>query len=83
VKQGISPNLRHLENALHQYGPWQDSTNLSVDLEWLQDALNKKIEGIDWKEAAVDVERFLSISEQKSLSLWSERFFKKRVSELC
>jgi len=82
VKQKISPNLQHLENALHQYGPWQGNDKLSVDLEWLQDALNAEIEGIDWQQASDDVERFLSVIEQKSLSLWSERFFKKRVGEL-
>ncbi len=82
VKQKISPNLPHLKNALYQYGPWQGDEGLSVDLEWLQGALNVEIERINWEEAAADVERFLSVSEQKSLSLWSERFFKKRVSEL-
>lgn len=83
IKQGVSPNLPHLKNALYQYGPWQNSDDLSVDKEWLQGTLNKKIESIDWKEAADDVERFMNVSEQKSLSLWSERFFKKRVSELA
>jgi predicted nucleotidyltransferase component of viral defense system len=82
VKQGISPNLGHLENALYQHGPWEGDDDLSIDLEWLQDVLNAKVEGIDWEDAKDDVERFLNVSEQKSLSLWSERFFKKRVSEL-
>ncbi len=82
VKQKISPNLKHLENALYQYGPWKGQSELSVDLEWLKCALNKVIEGIDWQQAADDVERFLSIPEQKSLSLWDERFFKHRVEKL-
>ena len=67
---------------MYQYGPWQGDDDLAVDAEWLRGALNTKIEEIDWAEAAADVERFLSIAEQKSLSLWSERFFKKRVGEL-
>ncbi|MEH6550107.1 MAG: nucleotidyl transferase AbiEii/AbiGii toxin family protein [Pseudomonadales bacterium] len=83
IKQGVSPNLPHLQNALYQYGPWQSSDDLAVDKKWLQDALNKKIESINWQEAAADVERFMKPIEQKSLSLWSERFFKKRVSELA
>jgi predicted nucleotidyltransferase component of viral defense system len=82
VKQKISPNLKHLENALYQYGPWQGDDDLLVDLEWLKNVLNDKIESIDWQQARGDVERFLSVIEQKSLSLWSERFFKSRVGEL-
>ena len=49
--------------------------DLSVDLVWLQQVLNNEIESIDWKQAAIDVERFLNIPEQKSLTLWSEHFF--------
>lgn len=82
VKQKVSPNLKHLENALYQYGPWQGDKDLSVDLQWLKKTLNNKIEGIDWQQAASDVERFLSVMERKSLSLWSERFFKSRVGDL-
>jgi len=82
VKQGVAVNLLHLENALYQYGPWKGDDNLSVDLAWLQQVLSNKIEGIDWKQAVSDVERFLNTAEQKSLSLWSERFFKQRVTEL-
>ena len=82
VKQGVAVNLLHLENALYQYGPWKGDDNLSVDLAWLQQVLSNKIEGIDWKQAVNDVERFLNTAEQKSLSLWSERFFKQRVTEL-
>jgi len=48
----------------------------------LQQVLNNEIEKIDWKQAAIDVERFLNVAEQKSLTLWSERFFKQRVTEL-
>jgi Nucleotidyl transferase AbiEii toxin, Type IV TA system len=82
VKQGVSVNVLHLENALYQYGPWKDDNDISIDLTWLQQVLNNEIEGIDWKLAASDVERFLNAAEQKSLSLWSEHFFKQRVNEL-
>ena len=82
VKQGVSANLLHLENALYQHGPWKNDDDLSVDLVWLQQVLSNEIESIDWKQAAIDVERFLNVAEQKSLTLWSERFFKQRVNEL-
>ena len=80
VRQGVSPNLPHLRNALIQYGPWQGQVDLGVDLLWLQEVLQQKIGEIDWREAAADVERFLPTSEQKSLVLWSERFFTQKVS---
>lgn len=83
VKQRTRINLTHLQNALYQHGSWKGDKNLSVDLPWLQQVLNHEIEGIDWMQAANDVERFLNAAEQKSLSLWSERFFKQRVSELA
>jgi len=71
VKRIVSPNLPHLKNALIQFGPWQGDG-----------ALIQKIETIDWGEAQDDVQRFLGAAEQKSLSLWSERFFKERVNQL-
>jgi predicted nucleotidyltransferase component of viral defense system len=80
VRQGVSPNLPHLRNALIQFGPWQAGGDLEVNLSWLQEVLQQKISEIDWYEAAADVERFLPASEQKSLALWSERFFAQKVS---
>lgn len=80
VRQGVSPNLAHLRNALIQFGPWQGRGDLDVNLTWLQQVLQQKIAEIDWREAAADVERFLPASELKSLALWSERFFTQKVS---
>jgi predicted nucleotidyltransferase component of viral defense system len=83
VRQRVSPNLPHLRNALLQYGPWQGQVDLAVDLGWLKTALGDKIESVDWREAARDVERFLKPAEQKSLELWSERFFSDKLSKLA
>ena len=80
VRQGVSPNLPHLRNALIQFGPWQGRGDLKVNLPWLQEVLQQKIGEINWHEAAADVERFLPANEQKSLALWSERFFIQKVS---
>ena len=82
IRQGISPNLKHLQNALIQYGPWQGQANLMVDLTWLKITLQEKIDGIDWKLAGDDVERFLNATEQKSLNLWSEHFFSQKLLKL-
>lgn len=82
IKQSVSANLKHLQNALIQYGPWQGQENLMVDLAWLKITLQEKIDGIDWKLARDDVERFLNATEQKSLNLWSERFFSQKLLKL-
>ena len=82
VRQGVSPNLPHLKEALMQYGHWQDQEALAVDKVWLHDALQNKIESINWKDAAEDVRRFLKPAEQKSLNLWGERFFSNKLQQM-
>ena len=81
VSQGVTPNLVLLKNALEQFGPWQGEV-LKPDREWLAKTLGGKIASIDWKQAADDVGRFLKLLEQKSLSLWSERFFNSKLEKL-
>ena len=81
IAQGVTPNLLLLQNALIQYGPWKDQ-ELNVDREWLVKALGEKISAIDWKDAAEDVERFLKPVEQKSLKLWSEKFYMNKINKL-
>lgn len=74
VGKKVSPNLALLENALEQYGPWAGKAP-GVDGEWLRNALREKIEEIDWREAAADVERFLRPMERVGLEVWGEKFF--------
>ena len=82
IKQSVSANLKHLQNALIQYGPWQGQENLMVDLAWLKIILQEKIDDIDWKLARDDVERFLNATEKKSLDLWTEHFFSQKLLKL-
>ena len=81
VKQGIQPNLPHLQSALYQYGPWEGQT-IDVDTEWLNHTLLEKVAAIDWNEAIQDVERFLNTAEQQSLTLWSHEFFTRKIERL-
>ena len=81
VKQHILPNYAHLQAALNQHGPWQGQA-LTVNQDWLENALVNKITEIDWKEATEDVTRFLNTTEQHSLTLWNERFFKNKVEKI-
>jgi len=81
VKQNISPNIPHLHAALLQWGPWKNQ-DVVVDRQWLEYALAEKITRTNWREAATDVERFLSPQEQHSLKLWSDKFFLHKVDSI-
>jgi len=81
IAQGISPKIELLNNALVQYGPWKGQ-DIDVDRAWLIDTLRDKMTSIDWRDAAADVERFLKPIEQKSLSLWNDRFFLHKLERL-
>ncbi len=82
IKQGVSPNLPHLKNALVQFGPWEGQSDLVVDMAWLKTATQQKIDSINWAEAAADVERFLKPAEVNSLQLWSAHFFSAKLNRL-
>ena len=81
IAQGVSPNIELLKNALVQYGPWQGQ-DVNVDRAWLVSVLRTKMTSIDWRDAAADVERFIKPIEQKSLQLWSERFYLHKLDQL-
>jgi hypothetical protein len=81
IAQGIVPKLELLKNALMQYGAWQGQ-DVNVDRTWLVNALRDKMTAIDWRDAAEDVARFLKPIEQKSLQLWSERFYLHQLDQL-
>lgn len=81
VAQNSQVNYLLLKNAIEQNGPWQNKS-ASVDKAWLMEQLHKKIQHIDWKEAANDVRRFLRPREQESLAFWSTDFFLSRLEKL-
>ena len=84
IRQGVSPNLPHLRNALVQSdGPWEDREALMIDDGWARAELQKKIDSIDWAEAATDVAPFLKVGEQKTLTLWGARFFESKLEKLA
>lgn len=60
VKRGVSANVLLLSNALTQAGPWAGQ-HLAVDMPWLKVALQERITGIDWKQAADDGHRWLNV----------------------
>ena len=64
VKHKVKPNLPHLQAALRQFGPWKDQS-ITANMDWLHQALTEKIASVEWKEAALDVERFLKPIEKQ------------------
>ena len=50
-----------------------------MDAVWLRNMLQEKINTVDWKKAAQDVERFLNASGRESLKLWTPQFFMHKL----
>lgn len=82
IAKNVAPNLKHLQAALRQYGPWSQDQGLHVDMDWLNTALSEKISSIDWDQAREDVRPFLRSREAASLQLWNEEFFKSKLERL-
>lgn len=81
VKNNCSPNLKLLENALKQLGPWKGK-DIQVDGKFLKDTLVGKIESLDWEDIKKDVRKFLSPEKAQSLDIWSSDFFKSKVKKM-
>ena len=74
-------NLTLLGTALNQQGPWQGQ-QLAVDLPWCIEQLKAKIQSIDWKATARDVERFVRTNERPSLELWDTPLFLDQLKKV-
>jgi predicted nucleotidyltransferase component of viral defense system len=81
TSQDIGINYDFLSSALRQQGPWQDE-DIHVDLRWCVKHLENKIGSIDWVAAREDVRRFVRITEQPSLGLWSRELFLSQVRKV-
>ena len=74
VSKKIKPDLKLLQSALHQQGPWARN-DITVTMHWFIHALKERIREIDWGAAKQDVQRFLPSGEQKSIQEWNSDFF--------
>lgn len=81
VAKKIIPNFTFLGNALYQQGPWANHVN-KITAAWFIDAMQKKINQINWEKAAHDVEPFLNTQEKQTLHLWSKAFFTDKLNKL-
>ena len=50
--------------------------------DWVRAELQKKIDSLDWQQAAADVAPFLKVGEQPGLGLWKARFFSQKLAKL-
>jgi len=81
TSQYIGINYEFLSSALRQQGPWQHE-DIHVDLKWCLEHLEKKVTSIDWAAAREDVRRFVRVTEQPSLELWSTELFLFQVRKI-
>lgn len=81
TSQDIGINYDFLSSALSQQGPWENE-NIRVDLKWCLEHLEKKVSSVDWAEAREDVRRFVKLTEQPSLELWSKELFLSQVKKI-
>lgn len=81
VARSTPINFNFLSEAIDQNGPWAGQ-KLILDKKWLIDQLLNRINQIDWNQAKVEMQRFISKEQQKSLDLWSRAFFTSKVSKL-
>ena len=56
--------------------------NISPSAQWLANELRKKITDLDWSKARMDVDRFLSDRERRSLDLWGPDLFLSVIEKL-
>ena len=55
----------------NQYG----GENVVVDKKWYVSKMSEKMHLIKWEDAKQDVSRFLKVSDQEGLKVWSQDFF--------
>jgi predicted nucleotidyltransferase component of viral defense system len=81
IGNDVKPNLKLLENALYQLGPWKGQ-DLVINGEFVKAELNSRIKKVDWQSVAHEVRKFLSEERAESLSLWSIDFFLQKIAKM-
>ena len=81
ISSGVSVNDELLSSALNQVGNWQNK-NVTVTHTWQLDNLGKRIEEINWQDAANDIRRFLRPEKLETLALWKKDFFLQKLAKL-
>lgn len=82
VSNNTPVNLIFLENAINQQGPWAGK-NIKVTNDWIIQSLEEKIATIDWKNAKLEIQRFVNAEYQDSIQLWSQNFFLGKTKKMA
>jgi len=87
VQRKVAPNLKLLENALGQQGPWSGRGDQEIEVTpaWLMKALHDAIDALDsdaWQAAARDVAPFLDTLHRRALRHWGPELFHSTVATL-
>lgn len=81
IAKKVPINFHHLQKALEQSGPYA-TQSIQKSREWAIQELQRKIQSIDWTQARIDVENFLSIEERKQVAAWNQSLFIHMTSKL-
>jgi predicted nucleotidyltransferase component of viral defense system len=81
ISRKVKPDLELLRNALFQQGPWAGQT-LEMTPAWFLENMGAAIRRVDWKEARMDVRRFVPTAEQPGLDFWSTEFFMYQLEQV-
>ncbi len=81
IKKKVVPNFQLLSNAIAQQGTWAGQS-IQMTPTWYLEALETRINSIDWEAAKQDVAPFLRDQERKSLALWNTHFFRNKLGKL-
>ena len=74
-------NLELLSAALEQTGHWAGQV-VTANAAWCATELGRKIDGIDWQAAALEVAPFVKQEERRSLDLWSKELFLNQMDKV-
>ncbi len=61
---------------------FRQGQNVQVDLNWCLSQFENTIKSMDWKATSLDVRRFVRVTEQPSLDLWSKDLFLAQLEKL-
>jgi len=82
VSRKTQINYSFLQQALLQMGPWKGQ-QIEVDLQWLREKLQEKVQQINWSTAVKDVEIFIKPRDLQSLTLWNASFFEHYIQKMA
>ena len=82
IERGVVPDLRLLQSAIDQQGPWA-GVGQEVTPSWYLEALRARIATVDWEAAKRDVIRFVGARDREGVALFRADLFRHQVDRLA